>query len=903
MRVEILKDHGFDDSVISNLISLGYTELTKIQEIAINNGLFEGKNLLINSPTNTGKTFISELAFLSAAKRRKRTFFLVPLKALAEEKYDEFVHKYATWGLKVAITTGDRNEYDSNLCDFDVIISTYEKLNSLLLKIPNLFKEIGLVIIDEIQMINNEKRGVGLEILITWLKMNSKIQIIGLSATIPNSEELASWLDSNLVESVKREIELREGILYIGNKSFLFNSFTVNQMDFVYREHNTENILIEKLNIATEKEIANLSKNEKTLIFNRTRKETETFSDKLCKHRSPDPGLKKWIDELEISVENTPTTRLLKKCLLSGIAFHHAGLLAEEKKIINEAFKDGNLNIICTTTTLGAGVNLPAKNILLFSTKYWNGSNISVCDYKNMSGRAGRLGYHDDFGRSIIYAESEKDFTSIWNSYIEIEPEIVQSQLSNFDLKKPILILIASNLCKKADTIIKFFENALFGFQSMKNATNTSKLKFKRKINNCIQELIQMKFISKEKSRELTTTDLGNICAEEMLSPNSIVLIFEILLKEKKNIHLSKNFEDLHDLFLYLALYCKDDSYLLFAPSYSEKRERIQLKEYWFNSGIVYPFTKEDDEIILRTTKTLFLLKEWIKGVSFSNLGKYDRPGTIKDVARTISWILKAIIRVAELPGLGFNKEIIIGLEKLADRVRFGVTETAIDIMKLNIPGIHRFRAMSLASNNFTTLKSLLMSNLDDLKLITGFSYLLAKNVKEFLTNFVYDDLEKKYYNFITLAKELGRNTAIIDNLFTCTDEAFEKACVEFFNVHLKIQCTHIGNIDKHEPDFLITSDNEKLLIECKRKKGKGLVSAKEGEEILGKSAKYKPYAGLIVIGYPDFSEELIKNLPNTGITLFTIPALVKILLNYWENKINTIDIINLLKNKDYNRD
>jgi helicase len=144
MQIEDLKSFGISESIIEKLKSLGFVSLTPVQEEAIKKGLFEGKSLVVSAPTNTGKTFIAELAMLVASKKRKRTFYLVPLKAIAEEKFDELQEKYFDWGLRIAVSTSERTEYDLNLSEYDLVIATYEKLNALLVRNPNLIKEIGL---------------------------------------------------------------------------------------------------------------------------------------------------------------------------------------------------------------------------------------------------------------------------------------------------------------------------------------------------------------------------------------------------------------------------------------------------------------------------------------------------------------------------------------------------------------------------------------------------------------------------------------------------------------------------------------------------------------------------------------------------------------------------------------
>ena len=197
LRVDELIQYDVSESVIAKLKEFGYETLTSSQEAAIKEGLFEGKNLLINAPTNTGKTFIGELAALNASQQlsHKRSFFLVPLKALAEQMFQDFNNKYGKWGIKIAISTSDHYENDMDLQSYDIIISTYEKINGLIIKQPEITQGIGLIVVDEIQHVGDNTRGIALEMLLTRLRVFSPgIQIIGLSATVSNAKSLADWL-------------------------------------------------------------------------------------------------------------------------------------------------------------------------------------------------------------------------------------------------------------------------------------------------------------------------------------------------------------------------------------------------------------------------------------------------------------------------------------------------------------------------------------------------------------------------------------------------------------------------------------------------------------------------------------------------------------------------------------
>jgi helicase len=193
------------------------SELRPSQEKAVAQGLFEGKNLLVCTPTASGKTLIAEMAAVNGILNRVgKAIYIVPLKALASEKHKEFSRKYP--GVRVALSVGDLDTNDPDIGTYDFIITTSEKLDSLIRHHTPWLRDVKTVIIDEIHLLNDPGRGPTLEILITILrKLLKDIQLIGLSATIGNPEELAGWLSAQLVEDSWRPVELKEGV-YFENK-------------------------------------------------------------------------------------------------------------------------------------------------------------------------------------------------------------------------------------------------------------------------------------------------------------------------------------------------------------------------------------------------------------------------------------------------------------------------------------------------------------------------------------------------------------------------------------------------------------------------------------------------------------------------------------------------------------
>ncbi len=223
MNIEELNKFGVPYFVIDKFIRQKITKLNPPQIKAVKAGLLEGKNLLVCTPTGSGKTAIATFAIIKNLNENKgsKAIYLVPLKALASEKYRDYKALLEESGFKAMISTGDLDSRDEWLDKYELLILTIEKMDSLLRHSAPWLSDITTVIIDEIHLLNDPERGPTLEILITILKKLLKnVQIIALSATIGNAEELAEWLNAELVVDDWRPVKLHKGIYLDGKIEF-----------------------------------------------------------------------------------------------------------------------------------------------------------------------------------------------------------------------------------------------------------------------------------------------------------------------------------------------------------------------------------------------------------------------------------------------------------------------------------------------------------------------------------------------------------------------------------------------------------------------------------------------------------------------------------------------------------
>lgn len=410
MKVEELR---IDERIKEVLKKRGISELYPPQAEALTSGILKGENALIAIPTASGKTLIAEIAIVNRLlKEGGKAVYLVPLKALAEEKFKEF-KDWEELGLKVAMATGDYDSKDEWLGGYDIIIATAEKFDSLLRHGSSWIRNVKVLVVDEIHLIGSRDRGATLEFIIT--QMLNRAQIIGLSATIGNPEELAEWLNAKLIKSDWRPVKLRRGVFYQGfvfwedGKTEKFNSWEELVYDAIKRSKGS--LVFVNMRRKAEKTALELSKKIRNFL---TKKELRELK------------------ELAESLEENPTNEKLAKALQGGVAFHHAGLGREERVLVEENFKKGLIKVVVATPTLSAGINTPAFRVIVRDT--WRYSEfgmerIPILEIQQMMGRAGRPKY-DEVGEAIIVSTTEEPST-VMERYIKGKPEKLFSQLSN----------------------------------------------------------------------------------------------------------------------------------------------------------------------------------------------------------------------------------------------------------------------------------------------------------------------------------------------------------------------------------------------------------------------------------------------------------------------------------------
>ena len=504
------------DDNIKAIINSAYPyikEFNPAQKAVIESGYLEDKsNYIICIPTASGKTVLGVLPALKTILAGGKAVYAAPLLSIQNEKVKEF-KAFEEHGINVG-------RHPSSA---DLSVMVFESFDALTRFSWNVLRDVDTLIIDEFHMIGEYTRGPTLEAAITRAKIiNPGMRIIALSATLRNIEEIEGWLEGTCIEHDYRPVPLHKEVL----DAEMFN--TKNKNDVIVK--------------VLEKSIEDKSQ---ALAFVSTRRFTESLATYVAKkinkkinveQRKRFKEVSEKILEIPKKKGSLPTSTCLKlaESLEHGIAFHHAGLFNEQKEIIEDEFRNGNILMITATPSLMYGVNLPSKTVVIRDHTRWTANGpqpIPVFDYEQMSGRAGRPQY-DDVGYSYLIAKTMDEAFNLEAYYIDGEIELTNSKLvDNKDaIYRQIIAQIASTLSKNLDELTDFFGKTLYGYQMSNNPSMSffAEESLKYELESALQFLLKNRII-RATPEGLKTTEFGNLIAKSNYSVETAVKIKEYL--------------------------------------------------------------------------------------------------------------------------------------------------------------------------------------------------------------------------------------------------------------------------------------------------------------------------------------------------------------------------------------
>ncbi|KAH9634519.1 hypothetical protein HF086_016607 [Spodoptera exigua] len=555
-RNKKLRDWGLPLEIARKYEERGITEMFEWQVNCLANSkvLFDCCNLVYSAPTSAGKTLVAEiLTIKTILERQKKVIIILPFVSIVREKMFYLQDILSSSGIRVEGFMGSQSP-PGGLQAVHVAVCTIEKANSLVNKLldDGSIAELGAIIVDELHLLGDPSRGYILELLLTKIKyvsLNSddvKVQVVGMSATLPNLKCLANWLNAELFITQFRPIPLNEYCL-VGDKYYDKKGTCVNTIDLSLTAEG-DNVL--KICLETIKEGCSI------LIFCMTKNWCESLAQSVatsfyklgCEGSEAGSILRSQLKSMSIvevleQLKNCPVglDQVLKKTISFGVAYHHAGLTFDERDIVEGGFKSGAIRVLVATSTLSSGVNLPARKVIIRSPVFQR-QPINILTYKQMIGRAGRMG-KDSKGESILIcteAERKIGFDLMMGN---LDP--VKSCIESEDkYMRAVLEMIASQVLTTKEQLDMYSKCTLL--YNQQEATGTQDCLLENTLDELQNyELVRVQTDGDEK--RFVATPLGKACLSSSMAPNDGLSLFCELQKARQCLVLET---DLHLIYL-----------------------------------------------------------------------------------------------------------------------------------------------------------------------------------------------------------------------------------------------------------------------------------------------------------------------------------------------------------------
>jgi ATP-dependent DNA helicase len=690
----------------------GITELYPPQEKAILAGLLEGKSLVVSSPTASGKTLLALMAaYVKVKQQRRKVVYLAPLRALASEKYAEF-SEFTKFGISTSISTGDYDSSGESLGRSDVIVLTNERFDSVMRHKVSWINSVGLFIADEVHLAGNDRRGPTLEMILTKaLHLGLDAQLLALSATISNAKTLAEWLHATPVELDWRPVPLKQGVYDYGR--------------IVFTDDEEREIPRSTYGAPIDVAMDTLKEGGQALVFANTRRRAVSLATRAAEisQRYLSEDEKRAVSEASrrilTSGEETSLSRLLAEVVGKGSAFHHAGLEAEHRRIVEDYYRARAIKLLAATPTLAAGVNLPARRVVVadmtrYDAEHGGNAEISVLDYRQMAGRAGRPQY-DDHGETVIIPPPSAPAADFLEHYAKEPPEPIESRLSDEPaMRSHTLATIASGSGLSKGDLDALFGKTLLAIQV--GSKETARLTEK-----ALGYLLGERLLESQGGL-FYATDFGRRVSMLYIDPVTGVMFRDGVRRVEQGrsytvgiLHLVASTPDFEPKF---PLRSRDYDQ---AMAFMEEHSSEMLARHTSKAFADY------DSVLQQMRSVMALhgwIDEWREEQLLSRLGV--EPGDMHRAVDNADWLLHAL---GELSKLFKAAEMVRQAETLRQRVASGVSEELVELT--TIQGVGRVRARALYTAGFRTLEDIKEAQADRLALVDKIGTAVAKKIKD----------------------------------------------------------------------------------------------------------------------------------------------------------------------------
>lgn len=704
-----LNKFGVPKAVIDEWEQRFTNGLNELQLEAVNEyRILDGQSLFVIAPTSSGKTFVGELAAVQAAVRGQKAVFLLPYKALTNEKYEQFSRLYGDrLGLRVIRCTGDRLDDVSQFVrgKYDIALLTYEMFLGLIVRNSGVLNQIGLVVLDEAQFITDPIRGIAVELLLTYLvtarEKGIHPQLIVLSAVVGATNGFESWLDCDNLVSNTRPVPLVEGVL---DRAGVFQFKDIDGSEKTEQLIPAHTIVQRRDKPSSQDVIVPLvrhlldaNESEQIIIFRNRKGSAAGCAEYLARDLGL-PAAEEALQELPIHDPSANSARL-RNCLQGGTAFHNTNLSPEEKEVVERAFRDpdGKVRALGATTTVAAGINTPASTVILAEQEFVreDGRDFTIAEYKNMAGRAGRLGFTET-GRSIILANHAFERSHLYNKFVLGALEPINSSFQPDHLETWIIRLLAQVGSIKRDETIRLLGNTYGGYLASRADPDWNN-NIRTQLEQLIDEFLSLGMLE-QNGDVISLTPLGHICGRSPLSFRSAMQLISILREA--------NSSDLSAIALVALVQglpeMDRDAYIPVAKGgRGPNRRVVQSETRWtslvsnvFNHYVVNALQRNvnDQAAWYARCKRALLLLDWTSGLAMDQIEqKYSANafyaveyGHVQGVASNTRFHLRA---AAEIAAVMFERGAPddAAIDSILRRLEVGLPEDALGLLDLPI--------------------------------------------------------------------------------------------------------------------------------------------------------------------------------------------------------------------------
>lgn len=729
-RFEELAGYGIAQEALQAWRERYPSGLNPLQIAAVNeHNVLGGDSLLTVAPTSAGKTFIGEMAAIKAIAEGRKALFLLPYKALVNEKFEDFSAIYgAQLDLRIARCSGDWQDQVGDVLrsKYDIAFFTYEKFLGLSLAAPHILNQIGLVVLDEAQFIAEPGRGMTVELLLTNLiaarQRGLAPQLVALSAVIGNVNGFERWLDCRLLITTERPVPLIEGALdRTGTWQFKTQTGDTGSVQLLERhairqrrdKQSSQDVIVPLVRHL-------IAQGEKVIVFRNTRGSTSGCASYLANELGlpPADGVIAALPDGDLSA----TSVNLREALAGGVGFHHSDLNREERIAVERGFRDadGGVHVLVATSTVAAGVNTPASTVIIVETQFFGRDGAkpyTVAQFKNMAGRAGRLGFENE-GKAIVLAETSFERSRLFRSYVEGSPEAIAS---SFDEERPgtwLVRLLAQVTEIGRSAVIDLVANTYGGYLAIlrdpqwrdRMSADVERLLDRMIVDGLIEQLDGM----------LRLTILGRACGESPLELESALQLIEMIDQ------LSAEEATPETLLVVLEALPERDAD--FTPQHRSGESRWQQSaahRFGYDVARLLRRGAGSDRDYYGRCKRALVIADWIEGMPARNiedtysLNPFNRVGygDIRGFADGSRFLLESAIRIASIVlERSEDEERVMALFQ---RLDLGVPAEILAVVNLRVE-LERGELLTLWQAGICTPEKIIETALDDLEAMIG---------------------------------------------------------------------------------------------------------------------------------------------------------------------------------------